>query len=68
MTAHNKLFAAIISALLVRWFLRWTGIDISAIGAEEDLRMLVSVLIDITAAGISGFFVWLVPNVKKALD
>lgn len=68
LTSYNKLIAAIVSALLVRWFLKWSGIDISAIGVEEDLRMLVSVAIDVVAAGVSGFFVWLVPNIKKALD
>jgi hypothetical protein len=68
MMAYNKLIAAIVSALLVRWFLQWSGIDITAIGVEEDLRLLVSVAIDFAAAGVSGFFVWLVPNIKKALD
>lgn len=66
--SYNKLFAAVISALLVRWFLHWTGVDISAIGVEEDLRLIVSLGIDFAAAAVSGFFVWLVPNVKRAIE
>ncbi len=68
MSAYNKLFAAIISTILIRLFLQWTGLDVVALGVGDQVRDLVSGLIDIAAAAVTGFFVWLVPNVRKEID
>lgn len=66
MAAYNKLFAAIVSVLVTRWVLRYFGVDINEFGVGEDLRLAVTVGIDAAAAAVSGFFVWLIPNVKRA--
>ena len=65
MTAYNKLLAAILSTLLMRWALQWFGFDATALGVDEDIRMLVSLGLDLAVAAVNGFFVWLIPNVKK---
>lgn len=67
MSNYNKFFVSIASVLLMRWLLRWAGLDISALGVEDDFRMFVQVGIDAVTAGVTGFFVWLVPNVKHVL-
>lgn len=64
MSAYNKLFAAIGSTLITRWTMQYFGLDLAAIGVSEDLRQTVSLAIDATAAGVTGFFVWLVPNIR----
>jgi hypothetical protein len=68
MTAYNKRFAAIISTLLMRWALQWFGFDATALGVDEDIRMLVSLGLDAAVAGVNGFFVWLIPNISKQFD
>ena len=68
MTAYSKLIAAVLSVLVMRWFLRWSGIDLAQIGVEGEVGAIVSLLVDSVAAGVTGFFVWLVPNVKMKLS
>lgn len=65
MTAYNKALAAVISVVIVRLILQWSGFDLVALGVADQFRDLVSYGIDAVAAAITGFFVWLVPNVKK---
>lgn len=64
MAAYNKLFAAIISTLLCRWMLQYLGIDAEALGVTADMQALVSLGIDAVVAGVNGFWVWLIPNIK----
>lgn len=64
MTAYNKLFAAIVSTLLMRWILQYFGLDVSALGVGDDFRAAVSLTIDALTAGVTGFFVWLIPNIE----
>lgn len=65
MSAYNKLFAAILSTLLTRWILKWTGLDVAKLGVASDLQMLVTLGIDAATAGVVGFFVWLLPNKQR---
>ena len=65
--AYNKFFAAIGSVIVTRWALQSFQIDVNALGISDDLRGIVSLAIDGFAAGVSGFFVWLIPNIKKVL-
>ena len=62
MTAYNKLFAAILSTLAIRWFLTLTGINVTELGVDTEFRALVTLGFDAAVAGLNGFFVWLIPN------
>lgn len=62
---YNKLFAAIGSTLIMRWLMQALGVDVNALGVGADLQQAVSLALDMAYAGVSGFFVWLIPN-KKA--
>lgn len=64
MFAYNKLLAAILSTLVMRWTLRWLGIDMTELGVGDDFRSLVELALDASIAALNGFFVWLVPNVE----
>lgn len=67
MSAYNKLIAAVLSVLATRWFMRVSGVDLDAAGVGEDLRLAIMLSLDACAAAVSGFFVWLIPNVKKTV-
>jgi hypothetical protein len=67
MTSYSKLLAAVVTVLLMRWVLRWTGLDVAELGVQEDFQAVVYLAVDAVAAGVSGFFVWLVPNVRMKL-
>lgn len=61
MLNYSKPIAAIVSILLTRWLIKWAGLD----GVESEVSTIVALLVDAMAAAVTGFFVWLVPNVKK---
>ena len=67
MLAYNKLIVAVVSVLLTRALLRWTGIDIASLGVETEFHAVVTALVDVAVAGVTGFMVWWVPNVQKRL-
>lgn len=67
MTSYSKLIAAVATVLLMRWVLRWTGLDVAELGVQEDFQAVVYLAVDASAAAVSGFFVWLVPNVRMKL-
>jgi hypothetical protein len=67
MTSYSKLLAAVVTVLLMRWVLRWTGLDVAELGVQEDFQAVVYLAVDAVAAAVSGFFVWLVPNVRMKL-
>lgn len=66
MSAYNKLFAAVLSTLLMRWAMQYLGFDAVGLGVDEEVRALVALSLDALVAGINGFFVWLVPNKAAA--
>lgn len=68
MTAYNKLIAALVSVFLMRLLLQWTGLDAAALGVGDQFRDLVSLGVDAVAAAVTGFFVWLVPNIKRGVN
>ena len=65
MTTYSKLIAAVLSVLVTRWFLRWSGIDLASLGVDAEVGAIVALAVDTVAAVVTGFFVWLVPNVKQ---
>lgn len=66
MSAYNKLFAAILSTILMRLAMRYFDFDAVAFGVDEEIRALVSLAMDALVAGLNGFFVWLVPNKQES--
>ena len=63
----NKAWACFISVLLVRLIMRWTGIDLAALGVDAQFQWLVQISIDGVVAFISSQFVYWVPNIKRLL-
>lgn len=68
MSAYNKLFAAIGATLIARWLLATLGIDVQSLGVAVGLQDFVGFLIDAACAAFVGFWVWLLPNKKKAVS
>jgi hypothetical protein len=62
---YNKLIAAFVSVIATRIILKWTGVDVSTLGVDLEWQMLWALVVDLVAASVTGFCVWLVPNVKK---
>lgn len=67
MLAYNKLIAAIASVIGMRLLLRWTGIDINALGVSAEFNTAIALSVDAMVAGVTGFFVWWVPNVHRRI-
>lgn len=65
MSAYTKLFAAVVSTLLMRWIARYLGFDPASMGLEGELVMLVDLTIDAAFAAFNGFWVWLLPNTAQ---
>lgn len=65
---YNKLIAAIVSTLLMRWVLKWADVDIDGLGVSDDFRTVVSLGIDAAAAAVNGLFVWWLPNHLRFRD
>lgn len=64
MFEYNKLIAAVVSVIAMRLLLRWTGIDVNALGVGTEFQALIALAVDAVVASVTGFLVWYIPNVK----
>lgn len=67
MLEYNKLIAAFVSVIAMRLLLRWTGIDVNALGVGTEFQAAVALGVDAAVAAVTGFLVWWVPNVRARL-
>lgn len=68
MGTYNKLIAAVLSTLAMRWILKWAGVDIDGLGVGEEFRTAVSLGVDASVAAVNGFVVWWLPNHTRFRD
>ena len=50
---YSKLIAAIIGAIVARMVLKYTGLDLAALGIQEDVNGLVYLLVESGVTGIA---------------
>lgn len=67
MSAYNKAFAGILSVLVARAIMHWFGIDLQVAGLSQDVQTLALMAVVAAEAAWTGFWVWLIPNVKRIL-